>query len=572
MFNPEQFIEALDEIESSYHISREAVIEALKESIRKTYIKQEKAADDAKVIVVISENPAVFEIKHIREVVNDDDEEDKSIQISLSDANKNSDGVVYQVGDEYVTTIDPEKLSRVAALAVRSFLKQKITEIQKQALYEQHRNNVGTLISGEVEKCDEKGVVVTINNASFSIARKDLIGHEMFPQRSFVQFYLSEVSNGDKGPSLKLSRSDEGFLKCVIDDEIPDVHSGLVVIKKIVRQAGVRSKVAVYSTSNLVDPISSCIGRSSNLLQNVCKRLGGFEKVNFVQYTDNFAAYAADALRPADVLKIGVDTYTTVKNGKEVTLKKVIAVIGNEEKDIKTAYGVKQANLRLASELIGCQIEITSENEFDPTFYEDVEFIDVKQLREEIKNQKSTRVIEQRADSIINNIPTPPVQGANVKFKPTQISDDYLNDAEEVKVEAKVEVAPQEVEVKEQETVKPVEEIPTPVETKDETPVEEEVETRVVKTTTTLESLEKMIETSKKKESFKGNTKKRPRKILDEEVETEEEKEESKVNQQRLDIYTEEEKAEFEDDNYDEFDDYEDDIDYEDYEDYYKED
>lgn len=572
MFNPEQFIEALDEIESSYHISREAVIEALKESIRKTYIKQEKAADDAKVIVVISENPAVFEIKHIREVVNDDDEEDKSIQISLSDANKNSDGVVYQVGDEYVTTIDPEKLSRVAALAVRSFLKQKITEIQKQALYEQHRNNVGTLISGEVEKCDEKGVVVTINNASFSIARKDLIGHEMFPQRSFVQFYLSEVSNGDKGPSLKLSRSDEGFLKCVIDDEIPDVHSGLVVIKKIVRQAGVRSKVAVYSTSNLVDPISSCIGRSSNLLQNVCKRLGGFEKVNFVQYTDNFAAYAADALRPADVLKIGVDTYTTVKNGKEVTLKKVIAVIGNEEKDIKTAYGVKQANLRLASELIGCQIEITSENEFDPTFYEDVEFIDVKQLREEIKNQKSTRVIEQRADSIINNIPTPPVQGANVKFKPTQISDDYLNDEAEIKVEAKVEVAPQEVEVKEQETVKPVEEIPTPVETKVETPVEEEVETRVVKTTTTLESLEKMIETSKKKESFKGNTKKRPRKILDEEVETEEEKEESKVNQQRLDIYTEEEKAEFEDDNYDEFDDYEDDIDYEDYEDYYKED
>ncbi len=572
MFNPEQFIEALDEIESSYHISREAVIDALKESIKKTYIKQEKAADDAKVIVVISENPAVFEIKHIREVVNDDDEEDKSIQISLSDANKNSDGVVYQVGDEYVTTIDPEKLSRVAALAVRSFLKQKITEIQKQALYEQHRNNVGTLISGEVEKCDEKGVVVTINNASFSIARKDLIGHEMFPQRSFVQFYLSEVSNGDKGPSLKLSRSDEGFLKCVIDDEIPDVHSGLVVIKKIVRQAGVRSKVAVYSTSNLVDPISSCIGRSSNLLQNVCKRLGGFEKVNFVQYTDNFAAYAADALRPADVLKIGVDTYTTVKNGKEVTLKKVIAVIGNEEKDIKTAYGVKQANLRLASELIGCQIEITSENEFDPTFYEDVEFIDVKQLREEIKNQKSTRVIEQRADSIINNIPTPPVQGANVKFKPTQISDDYLNDVEEVKVEAKVEVAPQEVEVKEQETVKPVEEIPTPVETKVETPVEEEVETRVVKTTTTLESLEKMIETSKKKESFKGNTKKRPRKILDEEVETEEEKEESKVNQQRLDIYTEEEKAEFDDDNYDEFDDYEDDIDYEDYEDYYKED
>lgn len=572
MFNPEQFIEALDEIESSYHISREAVIDALKESIKKTYIKQEKAADDAKVIVTITENPAVFEIKHIREVVNDDDEEDKSIQISLSDANKNSDGVVYQVGDEYVTTIDPEKLSRVAALAVRSFLKQKITEIQKQALYEQHRNNVGTLISGEVEKCDEKGVVVTINNASFSIARKDLIGHEMFPQRSFVQFYLSEVSNGDKGPSLKLSRSDEGFLKCVIDDEIPDVHSGLVVIKKIVRQAGVRSKVAVYSTSNLVDPISSCIGRSSNLLQNVCKRLGGFEKVNFVQYTDNFAAYAADALRPADVLKIGVDSYTTVKNGKEVTLKKVIAVIGNEEKDIKTAYGVKQANLRLASELIGCQIEITSENEFDPTFYEDVEFIDVKQLREEIKNQKSTRVIEQRADSIINNIPTPPVQGANVKFKPTQISDDYLNDEAEIKVEAKVEVAPQEVEVKEQETVKPVEETPTPVENKVETPVEEEVETRVVKTTTTLESLEKMIETSKKKESFKGNTKKRPRKILDEEVETEEEKEESKVNQQRLDIYTEEEKAEFDDDNYDEFDDYEDDIDYEDYEDYYKED
>ena len=562
------FLEALEQLEREKHIRKEAVIEALKEALKKAYIKNVSAADDANVVVLISDNPPTLEIRHIREVVADDEEEDKSLQISLTDANKGRKTGLYAIGDEYVTNVDTDSLTRLAALAVKSILKQKLADVEKEALYETHKENVGTLISGVVDKCDDRGALVTIEQSSFNISRKDLIGDEMFKPGDPIQFYLSELSNGDKGPSLKLSRSDEGFLKCVIDDEIPDVHNGVVVIKKIVREAGVRSKVSVYSTSSIVDPITACIGKGSFLLRSVCKRVGtssSKEKVNFVQYSDNDLAYAAEALRPANVLRIGVESNEfTDKNGVKRVFEKIIAVIGDDDKDLASALGARGANLRLASKLVGKQIEVIQEKELADSDFEDLDFVNVEDLRNEMKAQVSSKVISQRAEEILNNVtPVMPAQGVNVKYKPQQILDEDIEE-EVSNVEVQEEVKPA---VEEAVSTSPVEEVKETV----VTPKEEVSEQpRVVRTTTTLESLEKSLETSKKKEAFKGNTKKRPHKITDDEVEDETKKVEPEVKKgPQMDIYSAEEIEAFEAEEYDESVVDDEDIDYEEFEDYY---
>ncbi|MCQ3035803.1 MAG: transcription termination factor NusA [Bacilli bacterium] len=561
-----QFIEALDLLENEKHIRREYVIEALKEALKKAYIKNIGAADEANVVVVISDNPPTLEIKHIREVVADDDEEDKSLQITLTDANKGRKAGLYEVGDEFITEVDPDSLSRLAALAVRSILRQKLADIEKEALYEKHKESVGTLVSGSVEKCDERGMVVSIDQTSFNISRKELIGDEIIKQGMPVQFYLSEVSSTEKGPSLKLSRSDVGFLKCVIEDEIPEIHNGIVVIKNIVREAGVRSKVAVYSTSNLVDPITACIGKGSSLLRAVCNRVGTSsmkEKVNFVQYSDDIALYAAEALRPANVLKIGVESNEfTDKNGNVRVFEKVIAIIGNDDKDLASALGARGANLRLASKLVGKTIEVLAEKELADSDYADLDFVDVEALRAEQKSQAQTKIISQRAEEIVNRTtPIIPAQGANVKYKPQQILDEDIVDEEPVVVT--LEETPVVEEVKP--ATSPV--VETPVAAKEEV-VDQP---RVVKTTTTLESLEKSLETSKKKEAFKGNTKKRPHKITDDEVEEEKKVEPVVAKGPQMDIYSQEEIEAFEAEEYDDNNVDDDDIDYEDFEEYYEE-
>ena len=542
------FMEALDEIEATKGISKQSVLEALKEALRKALEKNlfGGAYEGSDIRVEISEDPASIEMKYVRKIV-EGEVEDDFLEISLEDANKGKKGKKYVAGDEYVQYIKPEEMARLTALTVKSVLRQKLAEAEKQNLYETHKDKIGEMITGTVEKCDDRGAIVNIGRSSLYLTRKDLIGDEMFDAGASVRLYVSDVSSGEQGksPMVKVSRSDPGFLRRLFEEEVREIYDGTVIIKSLAREAGIRSKVAVYSNDPNVDSVGACIGVNGSAIQKIIAQLGNSrdkEKIDIISYSPNDYLFIIDALRPATVLKIGI--YENEEGKKCAT---VIVPDGQSS----LAVGRKGANVRVACKLTGYKIDILEES------HEAEASVALKSV-EQVQQEEKERAQKEKYENYLAKIKASRAEEAQAavtssgveKAKPQKILDE----------EIKEEVKPEEVKPLEEEKAPEVEETPV-------------VKPTVVKTTTTLASLEASLESDKKKEEFKATqkTSKRPRKITEDEVKHEEEKEEvKKPLQPQMEIYTKEELEELENEELYEEDDYEDEeIDFDDFDKYY---
>lgn len=549
-----KFLEALEEIAEAKGISKEAIIEALRESLKKALEKQVcdgYIVEGVDVRVTITEQPAEIKMEYVRKVV--EEVEDDILEISVEDANKGKKGKKYAVGDEYIVETSPDDMARLTALTVKSVLRQKLAEAEKVSLYEVYKDKIGEMITGVVEKCDDRGAVVNVGRSSLYLTRRDLIGEEMLESGAPVRLYVSNVTGAESGksPMVRVSRSDPGFLRRLFEEEVREIYDGTVIIKNLAREAGVRSKLAVYSNDINVDPVSCCIGNNGSVIQKIVAQLGNArekEKIDIIQYSPNDALFIIDALRPASILKIGV--YTD-ENGK----KCAVAIVPDGQ--LSLAIGRKGANVRVASKLTETHIDIKEESMSDEV---EVELKTIEQIQEEEKVRVQKEKYERYLSQIKSERATAAkLEGGVEKAKPQVISD------EEVKVEEEPKVAP-EVKVEE----KPVEAAP---EVKEETPV---VKKTVVKTTTSIDALEAALDSEKAKENFKATqkTSKRPRKIEEEEVAHEEVKPEEV--KPKMAIYTDEELAELarEEQEYyeDDYEDSDEDIDYDEFDEYYDDD
>ncbi len=552
------FMEALDEIEAQKGISKQSIVDALKEAIKKAYIREIDAEDDAKVDVTINDK----EIKMtITKTVIDDSLKDNIIdyaEIALSDAKKIKKTA--KVDDEITIEVDVEKLKRITTNVVKSILKQKLSEAEKEILYEQNKDKVNEMISGVVDRCDDRGAMVNIGRSSIYLTRKDLIGDETFDHGDTIRMFVASVSNtGDRGPSVKVSRSDAGFLKRLFEEEVPDIYNGTIIIKGIARDAGIRAKLAVYSNDPNVDCVGACIGVNGTAIKKIVEQLGNRikdkEKIDIIPYTSNESLFLVEALRPATVTYICLTDEIDEKNGRKIA----IAIV--KDGQLSLAIGRKGANTRLAGQLTGWSIQIHEEQEL--ANLSDYTFKSVEEIKEEDKQRakkeaydnylaqvKLARIKEEAQKELTSGVE---------KNKPQQILD------EDIKEEKKVAEEKPTVEVNEEK----VEIAPVKEEEKVETPT-------TVKVTTTLESLEASLENEKKKETpFKAThkTSKRPHNISEQEVAHEETPVEAPTKKTpQMDIYTKEELEDLDNESFDD-DIYDDeDIDYDEYDKYYDDD
>lgn len=535
-----KFLEALDELEAQKGISKQSIIDALKESLRKAYAKQLGGGDDADIRVEITEDPAAIKMELVKKVVKD--VEDDYLEISEEDAKKINKKL--KAGDEYHEEVNVEDLKRLTALIVKSVLRQKLAEAEKLALYESHKDKVGEMITGVVEKCDDRGAIVNIGRTSMYLSRRELIGDEMFNIGDPIRLYVSQVSTSEKGPMVRVSRSDAGYLRRLFEEEVSDIYNGTVIIKNLVREAGIRSKVAVYSNDVNVDCVGSCIGVNGSNIQKIVAQLGNSrdkEKIDIISYSPNDYLFIIDALRPATVTNIYLDEEN----------KKAIAIVPTGQ--LSLAIGRKGANARLACKLTGWNIDIKEEHEMADL---GVEFKSLEKIQEEEK----VRAQKEKYEKYLAQVKAAREQESaletgNEKAKPRQILD------EEVQEEKPV------VEVSQPNVEEPAPEAP-----------KAEVKETKVRTTTTLESLEAELDKEQKKEAFKATqkTSKRPRKITEDEVEHEKVEEAKPVKKEpQMSIYTEEELARMEEEDEffdDEYADDDEDIDYDEYDQYYDDD
>ncbi len=548
MINAKEFLKALDELETQKHISKESIISALKEAMEKGLIKQlgitpVEGLAEAQVRVDIDSKKGTIEMYVLKNVV--DEVKDDFLEISLEDACK--DGKEYQLGDIYEIPVSTDELSKLTAQGIKSVLRQKISEAEKQAIYEKFQEKKGEMVTGKIEKVDDRSAIVNVEETSIYLPKSQMIPGETFRIGDKIRLYVVDVQNNTKGAQIIVSRTDPGFLKRLFEEEIHEIIEGVVVIKDIAREAGERSKVAVIGLDQNVDPIGACIGPNGTRVQKICSALGNTkekEKIDVIAYTDNPGLYIVEALKPANV--VGVLLYEDEK--------KAVAVVRNNE--LSLAIGKKGVNARLAVKLTGWNIDI---KEQDEAMRLGIPYLTV----DEMKRQEAMAKLRLEEEKLLDH---------NDELEESLPEMDEVEEVEETITEPVVEEikAPVEEQEKVQEEVK--EELATKVEPKKEEPKEE---TTVVHTKVKLADLEKELEDEKKRKERQAQYAARKKKTYrsDDSEGEEEEKDTTTPTVDRstyMPIYTDEELEEL--DNEEEDIEEEDDIDYDEFDSYYDDD
>ena len=256
-----------------------------------------------------------------------------------------------QVGDEILIPISTEGLGRIAAQSAKQVLYQRIREAEREKVYDEYAHRVGEIVNGTVRRFERGDIIVDLGRTEAAVPRSEQARHERYSQGDRVRAVIVNVHKEPKGPQVVLSRTDPRLLMKLFEMEVPEIYDGTVVIKNAVRAPGERAKVAVYSRERDVDPVGACVGMKGSRVQAIIRELRG-EKIDIIEYSDDLVTFAQSALAPAKITRV------SIKHEGEVPHLDVIV----EDAQLSLAIGKRGQNVRLASELIGCKIDIKSES------------------------------------------------------------------------------------------------------------------------------------------------------------------------------------------------------------------
>ena len=552
------FLQALEEMSKEKGIDNEITIDAIQYAFVVAITKKlddeyqvfkkpnaKKASNkvklsDALVRTVVDLENGTISVYHQHKVVADDDVQDDYIEIGLSDAQKIQPEL--NIGDYLEEPFDfLNKFTKGDVDRFVSAFKQRISKAETDSLLAAFSSKIGEIVTGSVEKADSHCVIVNLGRTSATLFQKDLIGKEKYKPGDSIKVYVAGIGKGNKngGSLIQISRSHPGFLRKLFEQEVHEIYDQTVIIKDVARIAGVRSKVAVYSNDPNVDPSGACIGQSGNRIQAIVSQLGNArdskEKIDVVTYSPNIGLYLQECLKPGEMVGAVIN-----EENNSVT---VITRDGTSS----LAIGQKGCNVRLTKMLTKfSDIQVIDEAEALERGIETYKTIDefTIEAREEEKKKYREESIK--------------AQGRDVKeFLKTEIKEDLFT-KDELDDEEITEELPEEENVIEAPTVEEpvVEEKPVEVVTPKKPKYEIPDQPTEVKTTTTLESLEKSLEEEKEKETKKAFSKSKKKK--EESFAKDDDKEVIKKESVKMSIYTEDELADFDDELDEEYDDDED--------------
>ena len=364
--NGEEFLKALDSICEEKNIDRNLVIEAVKQSLATAYKKNYKSKTNVRVD--FDEDTGNFKVMSYYVVVDDYidstfeyDDEGKEIeippainpdaQILLEDAKKMVPDI--KVGETIEVEVTPKDFGRVAAGAAKQVVTQRIREAEKEAIINEFGDKQDELLVGLLAMEDQRNYYIDLGRARGILPKKEMIPNEVVKMGSSIKVYVTKVEAGSKGPLILLSRRHYGFVKRLFESAIPEFSDGTLIMKGVAREAGLRSKVAVYSTNPNIDPIGSCIGAKGTRIASILKELNG-EKVDLVKYSEDPAEYIKNALSPAK------DVIVSIKDNVK---HEALAVVNND--NLSLAIGKKGINIKLASKLTKYNIEVKTMEEIE---------------------------------------------------------------------------------------------------------------------------------------------------------------------------------------------------------------
>lgn len=338
------FLEALDELEKEKGILKEELLETIETALLAAYKKNYGEKDNVKV--TINRNSGDVKVYSQRLIV--ENVENPEEEISLEDAT--SVKKCAKLGDILDLEINAESFKRNAIQNAKQIVVQKVRECEKRNIFNKFKEIENSIVSANVRKTDEKGnLYVDINGLEAIVPQKELSPTDKFVQGDRIKIFIGEVEEATKFTKTFVSRKSEELLRGLLELEVPEIYEGIIEIKNIAREAGSRSKVAVYSNDKNLDVKGACIGRNGMRIQTIIDELQG-EKIDVVLWNEDVREFVKNALNPAQVLSVEI-----VEEGED-NLKVAKVVVA--ENQLSLAIGKKGQNSRLAARLCGVKIDI----------------------------------------------------------------------------------------------------------------------------------------------------------------------------------------------------------------------
>lgn len=371
------FMAAMQAIETDRKLSKEVVVDALQEALAKAFRKHIEIPD-ALVRVDVNEKSGDIKVYQQRLIV--ENVEDDELEISLEDAKRvNQELELGGVVEEEVSIAD---LGRAAVILAKNVMKQKIREAEKLVVYEEYCDKVEEMVMGTIESVEEKFCVVNIGKTLALMPKNQQIPNERYREGEMIRVVITEVNKETKGAQVLVSRGDATLVKRLFEKEVPEIFQGIIEIKAIAREAGERTKMAVYSHNENIDPIGACIGPRGQRVQVIIDELGG-EKIDIFEWSEDVTELIKNALSPAEVLAV---IPSEERNGG------LLVVVPDNQ--LSLAIGKRGKNARLAVKLTGNKIDIKAETDVDAAGINWKE-IAMKQREEFLARQQEAKLAAQ---------------------------------------------------------------------------------------------------------------------------------------------------------------------------------
>ena len=340
---------AIDELEKEKGIDKDYLLESIETALVTAYKRNFDSVENVKV--TMDRQTGEIHVYAEKDIVEKPEEiENNKIQISLEDARKID--AKLQVGDKALIEIIPKNFGRIATGTAKQVIIQKIREASRNILFDEFNERKGEIVSGIVQKSDGGVVVLDLGKLEGIMPVKEQIPTETYRVNDKIRAYVLDVGRGAKGsPQVIVSRAHPDFVRKLFELEIPEIYEGVIEIKSVSRDVGNRSKVAVYSPNENIDPVGSCVGQRGIRIQNIINELNG-EKIDVIEWSKDPAIFISAALLPAQVMAVDVK--------EEEKFAQVIV----QDDQLSLAIGKAGQNARLAAKLTNWKIDIKSESQF----------------------------------------------------------------------------------------------------------------------------------------------------------------------------------------------------------------
>ena len=342
----QELVIAMQELEKEKGIKKEYLLESIETALVTAYKRNFNSAENVKItmdgetgeIHVYAEKDVVKQV------------EDEKTQINLQDARKVNPKL--EIGDKAQIEIIPKNFGRIAAQTAKQVIVQKIREASRNIIFDEYNERKGEIVSGIVQKVDNNIVVLDLGKLEGIMPLKEQVPTEQYKVNDKIRACILDVQKGLKGaPQVIVSRASAEFVRKLFELEIPEIYEGVIEIKSIARDAGSRSKLAIYSPNENIDPVGSCVGQKGIRIQNIINELNG-EKIDVIEWSEDPAIYISAALLPAEVMAVDVKPE-----------EKFAQVIVRDDQ-LSLAIGKAGQNARLAARLTNWKIDIKSESQF----------------------------------------------------------------------------------------------------------------------------------------------------------------------------------------------------------------